>query len=64
MWGLRRKIHMWLSSYLTDQTQFVEIQHVGQKTSNLMYFSSSLNDKTWCSTGFCPGTLIVFIVQK
>jgi hypothetical protein len=42
LYGLRGKIHMWLSSYLTDRTQFVEIQHLDQKTSNVMSFSSSL----------------------
>jgi hypothetical protein len=44
LYGLRGKIHMWLSSYLTDRTQFVEIQHVDQKTSNLMSYSSSLRE--------------------
>jgi hypothetical protein len=44
LYGLRGKIHMWLSSYLTDRTQFVEIQHVDQKTSNLMSYSSSLKE--------------------
>jgi hypothetical protein len=42
IYRLRGKIHMWLSSYLTDQIQFVEIQHVDQKISNLISFSSSL----------------------
>jgi hypothetical protein len=35
LYGLRGKIHVWMSSYLTDRTQFVEIQHVDQKTSRL-----------------------------
>jgi sarcosine oxidase/L-pipecolate oxidase len=33
---------VWIRSYLTDRTQFVEIQHVDQKTSNLKTFTSSL----------------------
>jgi hypothetical protein len=36
LYGLRGKLHLWLSSYFTDQAQFVEIQHVDQKTSYLM----------------------------
>jgi hypothetical protein len=28
LYGLRGKIHACMSSYLTDRTQFVEIQHV------------------------------------
>jgi hypothetical protein len=46
LYRLRGKIHMWLSSYLTDRTQFVEIQHVDQNTSNLMSYSSALRDIT------------------
>jgi retron-type reverse transcriptase len=40
-YGIRGKIHVWMSSYLMDRTQFVEIQHVDQKTSNLKTFTSS-----------------------
>jgi hypothetical protein len=33
--GLRGKIYSWMSSYLTGRTQFVEIQHLDEKTSNV-----------------------------
>jgi hypothetical protein len=42
LYGLRGKMHEWMSSYLKDRTQFVEIQHVGQMTSNLNTFTTSL----------------------
>jgi hypothetical protein len=42
LYGLRGNIHSWMSSYLSGRTQFVEIQHVDEKTSNLKTFTSSL----------------------
>jgi sarcosine oxidase/L-pipecolate oxidase len=42
LYGLRGKIHEWLSSYLKDRTECVETQHGDQMTSNLKTFTSSL----------------------
>jgi hypothetical protein len=42
VYGHRGKIHEWISYYLKERTQFVEIQHVDQMTSNLKTFTSSL----------------------
>jgi hypothetical protein len=36
LYVLRGKIRAWMSSYLTGRIQFVEIQHVDQKTSNFI----------------------------
>jgi hypothetical protein len=33
--------HMWMRSYLTDRSQFVEIQHMDPKTSKIMTVTSS-----------------------
>jgi hypothetical protein len=41
LYGLRGKIHSWMSSYLTGRTQFVEIQQVDEKTTNIKTYTSS-----------------------
>jgi hypothetical protein len=45
LYGIKGKIHEWMSSYLKDRTQFVEIQYVDQSTSNLkdLYFITQGN---------------------
>jgi hypothetical protein len=52
VYGLRGKIHAWLRSYLTDRTQFVEIQHVDQKTSNVKTLTSSLKVMAYLKVPF------------
>jgi hypothetical protein len=42
LYGLRRKIHEWMSSYLMDRTQFVEIHHRDHVSSSSKIFTSSL----------------------
>jgi retron-type reverse transcriptase len=43
-YGLRGIIYLWMSSYLTDRTQFVEIQQIDEKTSNLKTYTSSCKE--------------------
>jgi hypothetical protein len=37
--GLRGKIHSWMSSYLISRTQFVEVQQLDDKTSNIKTYT-------------------------
>jgi hypothetical protein len=44
LYGLRGKIHSWMSSYLTGRTQYMEIQQVDEKTSNIKMYTSSCKE--------------------
>jgi hypothetical protein len=42
--GLGGRMHSWMSSHLTGRTQFVEIQHLGEKTSNIKTYTLSCKE--------------------
>jgi hypothetical protein len=44
LYGLRGKIHSWMSSYLTGRTQFLEMQKLDEKTSNIRTYTSSCKE--------------------
>jgi hypothetical protein len=62
LYGLRGKIHSWMSSYLTGKTQFVEIQQVDEKTSNIKTYTSSCKEtKYGASRGSVLGPLLFLL---
>jgi hypothetical protein len=44
LYGLRGKIHSWMSLYLTGRTQFVEMWQLYEKTSNIKTYASSCKE--------------------
>jgi hypothetical protein len=62
LYGLRCKIHSWMSSYLTGGIQFVEIQQLDEKTSNIkMYTSSCKEIKYGVPQGSVFGSLLFLL---
>jgi hypothetical protein len=57
----RRKIHSRMNSCLTGRTQFVEIQHLDEKTTNVKPFASCKEIKYGLPQGSVLGTLLFLL---
>jgi hypothetical protein len=56
--ALRGKIHSWMNSYLSGKTQFVEIQQLDEKTSNIKAYTLSCKEIKY---GAPQGPVLLFI---
>jgi uncharacterized membrane protein len=63
--GLRRKIHEWMTSYLTNRFQYVEIYYQDHVSSCSKSFTSNLNEiKRSVPQGSVFGATVVSVVHK